>query len=267
MLDSIGNVYTSYMHLDDAEPLLQKSLALRRRLFGPDHEEVAQSLHNLSVFRFAEGDFEAAEDAVRWAVRIRREKLDPRDLQTAASEFMLGWIINFGRGPRKAEAKELMERVIAARCAALGDEHRDVALARLGLAMVLFKTEETARATSEVQSAAEVMLKAGIDPRLTESIKLVVQALFARTLGNISGSVELNERAVAKLAEVLGPQHPAVTYLKREVALALDRNGFPQRRAIVPRIAGGRSPKSWRTAIGGAIDLGVCRFSALASPL
>jgi tetratricopeptide (TPR) repeat protein len=229
LLNAIGNVYTSYMRFDDAEPLLLKSLALRRRLFGADHADVAETLHNLSVFRFAEGDFEAAEEAARDAVKIRREKLDSEDLRTAASEFMLAWIINFGRGQRHAEAQELMERVVATRRAALGDEDREVALARLGLAMVLFKTEDNVRAANEVRMAAEVMLRSGVDRRLTEAIELVVQALLSRTLGNVAGSVELNERAVAKLAEVLGPQHPAVTYLKREVALALDRNGLTQR--------------------------------------
>ena len=94
--------------------------------------------------------------------------------------------------------------------------------------MVLFKTEETARAASEVQLAAEVMLKSGIDPRLTESINLVVQALLARALGNISGSVEINGAWRGEAGRSVGAATPGGHVSRAgEVALRFDRNGFP----------------------------------------
>ncbi len=64
LMQTIGDVYTSFFKFDAAEPLLKQSLEIRRQRFGPKHPQVADSLQSLAVFHFLEGDFEGAENSV-----------------------------------------------------------------------------------------------------------------------------------------------------------------------------------------------------------
>ncbi|MDZ4780432.1 MAG: serine/threonine-protein kinase [Planctomycetia bacterium] len=225
LMDRIGNVYTSYMRFDDAEPLLTKSLALRRRIYGNDHLAVAESLHSLSVFQFFAGDFDAAERCAVAALEIRRAQLGERHLDVALSEFVLAWVVCFNQGNRKAEAEQLLRQAIDTRVALLNAEHRDIAYARFGLAVVLIKIGRTFEATQEMLAAAKTLASTHGDRRLGEAIGLYGRSLLARSRGDTKGSEESNLQAIVKVAEVFGERHPIVGYLKREAADDLASNG------------------------------------------
>jgi tetratricopeptide (TPR) repeat protein len=228
LMDKIGNVYTSYMRFDDAEPLLKKALEVRRRLFDERHLAVAESLHGLAVFHFFAGDFDAAERCGAEALAIRRSRLKQPDLDVALSEFALAWAINFNLGARQAEAEKLMRSAIQARIALWGERHRDVGYARLGLAAILNKLPgRQGEATKELVSAANIITSADGDRRLGETVVLFVQGAVAQSFHNYKGMEDANRQAVAKLAEVFGESHPIVSYVKREVANALVRRGHP----------------------------------------
>src|SRR5690606_27269363 len=61
LLDAIGRVYRSLGLFDDAGPLLEQALAIRRATFGPEHAAVAESIHNLGYFKFSAGDYAGAD--------------------------------------------------------------------------------------------------------------------------------------------------------------------------------------------------------------
>jgi tetratricopeptide (TPR) repeat protein/ribosomal protein S27E len=229
LMDKIGNVYTSYMRFDDAEPLLKKALAVRRRLFDDRHLAVAESLHGLAVFHFFAGDFDAAERCGAEALAIRRSRLKQPDLDVALSEFALAWATNFNLGARQAEAERLMRSAIKARIALLGEGHRDVGYARFGLAVILNKMPGgQTEATKELISAANIISSAVGDRRIGESVMLYVQGMLAQSFHNYKGMEDANRQAVARLAEVFGESHPIVSYVKRELASAMVSRGYPR---------------------------------------
>ncbi len=56
--------------LAEAEPLLQRSLAIWQKVFGPEHPNVAQSLNLLAVLYNAQGKYEEAERLFQQALAI-----------------------------------------------------------------------------------------------------------------------------------------------------------------------------------------------------
>ncbi len=225
LMDRIGNAYTSYMRFDDAEPLLTKALQLRRRTAGDRHLTVAESLHSLAIFQFFAGDFDAAERHATEALEIRRATLGERHLDVALSEFILAWVINFNQGNRQVEAEKLLHSAIETRVAFHGAQHRDIAYARFGLAVVLIKTNRLAEATKELLAAATAIAANPGDRRLGEAIGEYGRSHLARSFGDAKGFEQANQKAIAKVAEVFGDRHPIVSYLKREAADDLAKNG------------------------------------------
>src|SRR5207245_2105451 len=71
MLALLGSVYLELGVVDKAEPLLTRSLALREKLLGKEHAEVAESLHWLARMKTARGDYKAALSLSERGARIR----------------------------------------------------------------------------------------------------------------------------------------------------------------------------------------------------
>ncbi len=107
---TIGVTLRMLSRHDEAEPLLRRSLEIRRTLLPPDDVQVAAALAALGSLMNAQGKVEA-EEPLRLALDIRRRKLAPGDRliidsMTSLSKFL-------GETGRHAEAERLMREVIA----------------------------------------------------------------------------------------------------------------------------------------------------------
>jgi tetratricopeptide (TPR) repeat protein len=58
----------------DAEPLYQRSLAIREKVLGPDHTDVAQSLSNLADLYKSQSRFDDADLLYRRSLAIRERR-------------------------------------------------------------------------------------------------------------------------------------------------------------------------------------------------
>jgi tetratricopeptide (TPR) repeat protein len=59
--NNLGSLYQTQGRYAEAEPLYQRSLAIREKAFGTDHVAVALSLHNLAAFYDEQGRYAEAE--------------------------------------------------------------------------------------------------------------------------------------------------------------------------------------------------------------
>jgi serine/threonine-protein kinase len=110
MLALLGSVYLEMGFRDKAEPLLSRSLALREKLPGPEHDDVAESLLFLSHFKSGLGDYATAAELAKRAIRIR-EQTPGREAALAEALSQLGGILrNLGR---LEEARDLLQRAVA----------------------------------------------------------------------------------------------------------------------------------------------------------
>ncbi len=69
----------------EAEPLYQRSLAIREKALGPEHSDVAQSLNNLAALYDAQGRYADAEPLHKRALAIWEEALGPDHPDVATS--------------------------------------------------------------------------------------------------------------------------------------------------------------------------------------
>jgi tetratricopeptide (TPR) repeat protein len=107
------------------EPLLKRSLAIREKVRGPDHPDVATSVNNLAVLYRHQGRYADAEPLIKRALTIREKVFGPDHPNVA---FLLSNLARLYRDQgRYADAEPLLIRSLAIREKSLGSDHPDVA--------------------------------------------------------------------------------------------------------------------------------------------
>src|SRR6266540_1243440 len=71
---------------DASRPAAERALELREKALGPDHPDVAQSLHNLAIIHRLKGDYAKAEPLFQRALDIKEKALGPEHPDVA--EFL-----------------------------------------------------------------------------------------------------------------------------------------------------------------------------------
>jgi tetratricopeptide (TPR) repeat protein len=71
----LAGLYYSQGKYKEAEPLYQQALALRQKLLGDDHPDVAQSLNNLAGLYDSQGKYNEAEPLYQQALNIFEQRL------------------------------------------------------------------------------------------------------------------------------------------------------------------------------------------------
>jgi non-specific serine/threonine protein kinase/serine/threonine-protein kinase len=121
---TIGRVYRNLGLYAKAEPLLARSVEIRRRVLGADHPDTLQSMDSLAVFYEQAGRYDEAEKLQAETVAGRRRVLGENHPLTLESKDELGAVYESqGRYP---ESEKLWNDVLTARRRALGSD--DLAL-------------------------------------------------------------------------------------------------------------------------------------------
>ena len=76
-LNGLATTLRAQAHYDEAEPLLRQALALRLKLLGEEHPDVARSLESLARVLKEKGDCEAAEPFFQRAIDTFQRSLEP----------------------------------------------------------------------------------------------------------------------------------------------------------------------------------------------
>ena len=100
-------------HQDEAVSKLQRVLDIREEALGPDHPDVALTLHNLGFIYNAQGRYTEAKPLLQRALIIRETALGPQHLEVALTLNSLAF--TYGVQSRYEEAEPLYERALAIR--------------------------------------------------------------------------------------------------------------------------------------------------------
>ena len=84
-LSNLALLYHAQGRYAEAEPLLQRSLAIREKALGPEHPHVGTNLNNLAEFYRVQGRYAEAEPLHRRALAIREKALGPEHPDVAES--------------------------------------------------------------------------------------------------------------------------------------------------------------------------------------
>jgi serine/threonine-protein kinase len=132
---TLGVTYRNLGLYPQAEPHLQRALAIRKKAYGEEHPDVARSLHDLGWLFYRRGDYPQAEQFFSDALTMQRALLGEEHLDVARTWHSLALVL-MPRGDY-AGAEAASRRALEIHRALLGEEHLDVAedLGHLGMAL------------------------------------------------------------------------------------------------------------------------------------
>lgn len=93
LYETLGGLYQKLGQFERADTLLRKSLAQRRRIYGPDHPDVAQSLVALGMLRDAEAEYDSAESLVSSGLAMMKRHLPPDHQSVRKATTSLGRVL------------------------------------------------------------------------------------------------------------------------------------------------------------------------------
>jgi tRNA A-37 threonylcarbamoyl transferase component Bud32/Tfp pilus assembly protein PilF len=222
LLDTLGGIQTGLGLYDEARPLLEEALAIRERLHGRGHPEVAETLVRLGSLARLSGKGDPVA-LFRRALAIREERLGPSHPEVADVLNKLGMTLAAKGGLDEAET--ILKRSLALHESLWGD--RDPQTAKVlhnlsGIAYYRGRTEEGERLQRRALAIREAVLPDD-HPDLAGSREALALLLLQR------GEVAEAERLLMRLAEtaekVFGPEHPELAKTLLNLGLACAGRG------------------------------------------
>ncbi|HKI01014.1 MAG TPA: tetratricopeptide repeat protein [Thermoanaerobaculia bacterium] len=233
MLDLLANLHRKLGLLAEGRTLAERSLALRRRLFGPGSAEAAQSLTTLGWIRLNQGEPVAARGLLEQAVADLERTTGGDSLAAADAREPL--VEALFAGQSAAKALPVAERRLAAYRRLLGDAHEKTGLTWNDRGVLLQELGRLPEAEADFRQSLAVLGRRlpGDDPRLAyphQNLGTVLLSRFrtAEAERELRTAYELRRRS-------LGPRHPETA-----LTLAMLAQVLVDRRQLGPAEAAAR---------------------------
>jgi tetratricopeptide (TPR) repeat protein len=229
----------------DAIPLAERALAIREKVLGAEHPDVATSLNNLALLYRAMGNYPQAEPLLQRALAIREKMLGAEHPDVATSLGNLALLYDEMGSYQQAEP--LYQRALAIRERVLGVEHPDVATSLSNLAGLYRAMGNYQQAEPLLQRALAIREKAlGAEHPDVAAASLNSLAVLYSDMGNYQQAEPLLQRALAIREKVLGAEHPDVaTSLNNLAGLYREMGNYPQAEPLLQRAL-----SIWETVLG-----------------
>ena len=230
-----------------ARPLLERALAIRERVLGPEHPDTAADLSNLAALLQAQGDYGAARPLYERALTIAERVLGPEHPNTAAGLNNLAFLLR-AQGDYDA-ARPLYERALTIAERVLGSEHPDTARSLSNLAALL-KAQGDYGARPLYERALAIRERVFGSEHPDTAAGLSNLALLLQAQGDYDAARPLYERALAIRERVLGSEHPNTARSLSNLAGLLQAQGdygaarllYERALAIRERVLGSEHP-------------------------
>ncbi len=252
LMDSIGEVALGLGRYDQAEPLLERALALRRKRFGPESLPVAQSLEHLGLLKQERSDHAAAEALLRQSLTIERRLLGAPNLSVAKTLNELGGVLAVEA--RSTDAEKLHQEALAIARQVEGPVGPTVADSLLGVAKRKNDLGDYAAAERLFRQGLDIERRALGDrhPRLYRDQTDLGEILFEA--GKYQAAETLLRQSLAVQQKILGREHPDVATTLTDLAMVVQRlNRYAEAEVIdreVLQITRSQfGPTHWRVAI------------------
>ncbi len=193
-------------HYTEAEPHLNRALAIREKALGPNHRDTATSLNNLAELYRAQCRYAEAEPLFKRALAVREKAFGADYPDVAVSLNSLAYL--YESQGRYAEAGPLFKRALAIREKVFGADHPATAISLNGLASLYDSQGKYAEADPLYKRALAIREKAfGAEHPDTASSLNNLAALYY-SQGKYSEAEPVFKRALAIREKALGADHP-----------------------------------------------------------
>ncbi|MBL8271040.1 serine/threonine-protein kinase [Steroidobacter sp.] len=206
VLDTIGTAYLGLGLPDDAQPLIEQGLDVRRQLFGTDSEPVANSLYSLNRVFEKKGDLTQAETLARQSLAITEQQTGSSSVETAGSLCRLGVIHKLK--DQLAAAEKLFQSCLDIRRARLGQYDVSLATPLDNLAQIASHRGDNALAEKYLNQALEIDRRTRSEQHPQYIRHLLRLAMITHDRGDSTKAERLFQRSVELSRRVLGAEHP-----------------------------------------------------------
>jgi serine/threonine protein kinase/Tfp pilus assembly protein PilF len=244
LMETMGRVYRNLGLYDQAAPILEKSLSLKREAYGEDHLEVSAGLHTLAVLYDTQGKFEKAESSFRESLAIK-EKLLGQDHPDVARSLNSIAVVYWNQG-KYGEAEQLFQRSLAIKENALGPDDPEVGntLTNLGILYHLQQKFDEAEPLFKRALAISEKVLGADHPDVASNLNNL--GSLYEDMGKPEEAEPLYERALAIWEKALGPEHSDVGITLHNLAnLYRDQGKFDKAEPYYRR-----SLDIWEKALG-----------------
>ena len=221
LMDTLGSVYMGLGLYEQAQPLLDRSVATRRRLKPQDPLLLSDSLEHLGDLLTLKAQFDAAEKIYREA--IQAESLRPTDpaSQVQLANSLYGYGVLLRREGRFEDAQQNLRDALARQQALYGAVHPAIAHTLMELAQAVAEGGDRHAALPLMQSAVAMQRQLrGNEPHpdLAEAINDL--GLLHEGLGNYDESDKLFRESMDMKRRLYGDRHPEIANALENLALA-----------------------------------------------
>lgn len=215
-LNQLGRLRVDQRRIEEADSLYHAALAIRRRIHGPAHVDIAETLGNLAELRLIERDLDASEEFAREALAMRQRLAGDDDLAVAAARTALGRVHLFRRD--YDAAAEQFAHAIARQRALLARPHRDLATALNHLGQVRHNQGRYDEARDLYGEAHSILVHVlGPDhPQTADTYNNLGALLY--TKGSIDEAVAIFEEVLASRRRSLPGDHPLLAHTLHNLA-------------------------------------------------
>ncbi|HEV8580451.1 MAG TPA: serine/threonine-protein kinase [Thermoanaerobaculia bacterium] len=220
---AIGRSYAGLGAYDRAEALLDRSLTLRRKVFGASHPEIAESLFDQAALYYARGDLELAEATFRQVVQMRRALLGGTDPAVAEGLNGLGLVLI---SKAKFDAAEpVLREALAINRKQYGNDNEEVG-SNLGNLGLLMKQKGDLAAAEALYSEALAIFRRLFDaPHPQVVIQLNNLAMLQSDRGEFAAAEASYRETLAVARRVYGREHPQTALFLANLAGMLSARG------------------------------------------
>jgi serine/threonine protein kinase/uncharacterized protein HemY len=224
-LNDLGAARGERAELGPSRAALEEALAMRRRILGEEHPDVAISHSELGRTLSDQGHLAEAEAHFRSALAIRRKVLGPADHETATSLSDLGHLLR--RKGDRASAEAVFRETLEVTRRSSGPKHPDVAAALGNLALAVDDRGDHGTAEAMLREALAIGRESLGREHPGNAHRLANLARVLRERGKLAEAAASHREALAISRSALGLDHPAVACQELSLARVYLDQGRP----------------------------------------
>jgi serine/threonine protein kinase/tetratricopeptide (TPR) repeat protein len=222
LYQTLGTMYQKLGKLDQADPLLQSSVDLRKSVNGTESPDVAAGLVTLGLLRLDQGKLPDAERLVRQALAVDKKQLRQSDAAIARDSSALGRVLE-ERGSYEEAIKALNEAVRLQTAMAKVSTDLSDSMSELATAHYYLGHLSLANSLYLQDLDMDRKLYGGIHPRVADDFYGL--GLVQHDLGRDREAEQYYRQALAIKESWYGTEHPDTALIMAAVGQSLIYQG------------------------------------------